>query len=35
VTVTDLVSLAILVFVLLVLAALVIPEVLRRPDMKP
>ena len=32
---TDLVSLAILVFVLLVLAALVIPEVLRRPDMKP
>jgi hypothetical protein len=33
--VTDLVSLAILVFVLLVLAALVIPEVLRRPDMKP
>ncbi|GIW06643.1 MAG: hypothetical protein KatS3mg060_1448 [Dehalococcoidia bacterium] len=34
-TVTDVVSVGILGFVLLVLAAIVIPEFLRRPSMKP
>jgi hypothetical protein len=35
VSVTDLVSLGILAFVLVVLGAIVIPEFRRRPNMKP
>jgi hypothetical protein len=35
VTVTDMLALAILSFVVLVLSAIIVPEFLRRPSMKP